>query len=145
MARTTFKNGIRVGKDHGASSLNTLGDVLLVQEATAAVGVSAGSGQAFRLPANATIHDIKYRQITAESSAGASHTIRVGTSADETFFGSLTVTNGATTNTVAVSAGAADNWIDLSNDTSVFVDVTAAASAGTQLSGILSIQYYMSS
>ena len=143
MTRTRFNTGIVTGKDRGAATLNTTGAVLVVQDATAQVGTS---GRAFRIPQHATVHSIQYRELVAETSAGTVTTIRVGTSDDATFFGSIVATVASQkVQHVVVSAGGFDKWLDQSTDVDVFIDVTAAGSAGTQLTGILSMTYFHSS
>lgn len=91
MARTTFAGPIRTGLDTGIPGTTTVGSVVLSQETTVTRTNSAQTLVA-RLPDNSDVHEFLVTVTSAFSSgfAGIAE-IRIGTTANETRFGTMRV------------------------------------------------------
>lgn len=106
---------------------------------------SAGSKNPIAVPPGADILGFRVHTTRTPGSA-ADHTIRLGTSADSTLFGSITYTGALSkplgNADITVSAGAGNNWQAITN-TPIIPDVTASGSADAAWTGIVYVDYKM--
>jgi len=92
MGVTTFSGPIRTGRDPGIPGQDTRGTVVLSQVGTVGAAVAARKSQ-IQLPPNCRLVDftIYVLQAVSASAGGTAATLRIGTSADSTRYGSLPV------------------------------------------------------
>lgn len=106
---------------------------------------SAGSKRAINVPSGADILGFRVHTTRTPGSA-ADHTIRLGTSADSTLYGTITYTGALSkplgNADITVSAGAGNNWQATTN-VPIIPDVTASGSADAAWTGIIYVDYKM--
>lgn len=148
MGKTTFSGPLRVGKNTGVSSTSTIGTTVIEQSVTVAATTSGAS--TIVVPQDARITQISLLVRTAATDNSGGINVRVGNSSDVDYFATV---KGSASNIYMcgvapnVAAASAASWYNMSADTQVYVDVTAAATAAETAGfvGILSVQYIVRS
>lgn len=143
MTSTTFQGPVRTGNETGAQATDTIGTVIAAQKVTVASSTSGASS--IVLP-TCTITDIVLDVLVSASGNAQGMLVNVGTTADATRFASIKSSAvgrwplGLAPNRAAGSAAAMET---VAGPQRIYVDVTAAASAGNvqNFSGLLTIYY----
>lgn len=139
MGKTTFSGPVRVGKDTGAGITTTLGIVPVVQS----VVVSAAAKKAFiAVPPNSQLIDVYTIIDTAVAGSAASYTVRIGVSADEDQYATMSVSGKNIYRPTTSVSGISWKSLGTSAANLVTVDATVATSSTTgAFAGVVHIVY----
>lgn len=136
MGKSTFSGPLRTGLDTGNLDTGTIGSVILSQVTTIDRSSSVKSVlQIARVPDNSDIIDFIVTVVSAfDSGAAGVADIRIGTTADETRFGTVRVSGAGKYNLLsqAVRVSAGTGWDNLiGGNTRIYAFCTAVGSAMT--------------
>lgn len=143
MTSTTFQGPVQTGQDTGAPASTTIGTLVATQRVTVA-GTTSGASSIV-LP-SCTITDMVLDVLVSASGNAGGMLVRVGTTADADQYASIKGSAagryrlGVAPNLTSGSAAAMET---VAGPQRLFIDVTAAGSAGNteNFSGLLTILY----
>ena len=138
MSKTTFSGPIRTGKNRGYPTGNTIGVLPAVQS----VVVSAGAKKGFiAVPPNSAMLDVITILDAAVAGSAASYSIRVGVSADEDQYATMSVSAKSVYRATTGASGVSWRNLGTQDANIVTVDATVATSTAGAFSGIVHIVY----
>lgn len=151
MGATTFSGPVRTGKYNGIPAQDTRGTLVAAQRVTVTEAMSGASS--IILPPNTSISDMTVYVYSSATANTQGILVRVGTTTDAIYYANIKVSGangifrpGTPPNATAASA---KTWVigTGSGQQRLFIDVTAAASAGetTEFEGLLEVRYFQRS